>query len=145
MSHSLKQIILFPVFALVVMLLVSCSGTEKLTAPEVETSIGTLIINKAEIVETLDIGGQRAAPGYQILLVRLKSAKAISENRSDKIMGASEGVYVVGNDGSKTERFLGGWESDPNLFSVGFTPPESASQFTLHWPGNDPIELEVHR
>lgn len=127
------------------MLLVSCSGAEKLTGPEVKTSIGNLTITKAEIVEELDFGGQRAAPGYQILLVRLKSAKAVSEDERDMIMGASEGVYVIGNDGSKTERFMGGWENDPNLFTVGFTPPDSASKFVLHWPGNDPIELEVYR
>ncbi len=145
MSNSLRRIILFPVFTVVVMLLASCSGTEKLTGPEVKTSIGTLTITKAEIVETLDFGGQQAAPGYQILLVRLKSTKAISEDQKDMIMGASEGVYVVGNDGSETERFMGGWESDPDLFTVGFTPPDSASQFTLHWPGNDSIELEMHR
>lgn len=143
MSHSLRRTILFSVFTVVMMLLVSCSNTEKLTGPEVKTSIGTLTITKAEIVESL--AGQRAAPGYQILLVKLQSAKEISEDKSGMILGVSEGVYVVGDDGSVTERFMGGWQNEPNLITIGFTPPVFASQFTFHWPGNDPIELEMDR
>lgn len=58
----------------------------------------------------------------------------------------SEGreAYIVSADGDRTESFLYGWsmgESEAKEGMVGFTPQDSDQGFTLHWPGNDPVEL----
>jgi hypothetical protein len=109
------------------------------TSTKITTSLGDVIITKAEIVSE-DMFGSKAAPGYQILYVWFKSADG-STIDGGKFLDASEGVYVIGDDGSKTERYLGGLMSGSLM--IGFTPPVSAKEFTLYWGDNDPIKLSL--
>jgi hypothetical protein len=112
---------------------------------KVESAMGVLTLSDASIVDS--IGGQVAEPGFQILVV------TFSGEASDDVgsaMRGSEGVYVIGNDGSRTERFMAGTtyiatekETGKPKLEIGFTPPLSATAFTLHWPDNEPIALEL--
>ncbi len=78
--------------------------------------------------------GDEAAPGYKILLVWFDSADG---NVKGDFYDASEGVYITGNDGSETKKSVGGIAfGKPYL---GFAPPTTAQEFTLHWPGNPPV------
>lgn len=108
---------------------------------KITTSLGDVIITKVEIVSE-DMFGSKAAPGYQILYVWFESADG-SEIDGGAFLDASEGAYVLGNDGSKTERYLGGLMSGSLM--IGFTPPVSAKEFSLHWGNNDPITLSLSR
>lgn len=105
----------------------------------ITTSLGDMIITKAEIVDENPMG-EKAAPGYQILNVSFESADDSPIDGMD-FYSASQEVYIIGDDGSKTESYMGGLVSGELI--VGFTPPASAQTFTLYWPNNDPIELDL--
>lgn len=107
----------------------------------ITTPLGDLVITKAEIVDENPMG-QKAAPGYQILNVSFESADGSPIDGGD-FYDASREVYVTGDDGSKTKSYMGGLVSGELI--VGFTPPVSAQTFTLYWPGNDPIELDLSK
>ena len=117
-------------------ILLSGCATAKL-----KTSVGNMVITKTEIAAK-NPSGDIAAPGYQILNVWLKPADG-SKIDGSTFFDASKGAYVIGDDGSKTERYMGGLVSGKLM--VGFTPPDTAHKFTLFWPGNDPIKLTISK
>jgi hypothetical protein len=131
----------FTLMSTILLLMVACGSQEG----RVESAVGALSVSSASIVDS--IGGQVAQPGYQILVVTFLGEGEID---ADSLMEASEGVYVIGDDGSRTERFMAGSSTvtsgegvgSPSC-RIGFTPPSSATGFTLHWPGNEPIVLEL--
>ena len=49
-------------------------------------------------------------------------------------------IYVSGKDGFQVISTMAGWVQDE--FALGFTVPIVES-YTLHWPGNSPMELHV--
>lgn len=101
----------------------------------ITTSAGQLFITNAYL-PAKDMSGDEAAPGYQILLVWFDSADG---NAIGDFYGASEGVYIAGDDGSETQKSLGGIAF--GVPYLEFVPPTAAQEFTLHWPGNPPVEL----
>lgn len=110
------------------------------TSTTITTSVGDVVITKAEIVSE-DMFGSQAAPGSQILYVWFESADG-SEIDGGAFLDASEGIaYVMGDDGSLTERYLGGLMSGSLM--LGFTPPDTAKEFTLIWGDNDPLKLSL--
>lgn len=110
------------------------------TSTTITTTVGDVVVTKAEIVST-DMFGSQAASGSQILYVWFESADG-SEIDGGAFLDASEGVaYVIGDDGSVTERYLGGLMSGSLM--LGFTPPDTAKEFTLAWGDNDPIKLSL--
>lgn len=130
--------------SMLLLLVVACGGDEGGESAVVESAAGPLSLSSASIVDS--VGGQVAQPGYQILVLTFRGEGEID---SDALMEASEGVYVIGDDGSRTERFMAGTSNITSeevasaRCSIGFTPPSSATGFTLHWPGNEPIILEL--
>lgn len=106
----------------------------------ISTSAGKVKITKAEIVSEFP-EGYGAAPGYQILVVWFKGADGEIIDTGDFIT-ASAGVYVIGNDGSNTVQHMSGLYSG-DLF-VAFTPPVTATSFTLHW-NDKSIELDLSK
>lgn len=119
---------------LVIMVFVfSVSGCGKQVS-DIDTSIGTLTVTEAEIVEALPGSGERAMPGYQILLVWFEG-----DVEGGDLFEASEGVYVTGDDKSQTDRFMAG--TFQGRLCAGFTPPSTAKTFTLSWPDNPPVDL----
>jgi hypothetical protein len=125
----------FLVFVCLSILLSGCATAK------VKTSVGNMVITKAEIAIN-NPTGDVAAPGYQILNVWFKSADG-SKTDGSTFYAASNGAYVISDDGSKTERYMGGLVDGKPM--VGFTPPLTAHKFTLYWPGNDPIELTLSK
>ena len=111
----------------------AASGTGK----KITTSAGTVVVTKTEIA-TEDAMGNKASPGYEILTVWFQTTDG-STIDGTAFYNASKGVYIMGDDGSKTISNMGGM-LDLKLM-VGFTPPVKAHKFTLYWPGNDPVEL----
>jgi hypothetical protein len=105
----------------------------------ITTSLGDIFLTKAEVA-TENVMGDQAAPGFQLLNVWFESADGSAIDGS-AFYDESKAVYVMGDDGSKTNSYLGGLVSGQLL--VGFTPPESAHTFTLYWPGNEPVELTL--
>ena len=106
---------------------------------KISTSLGDILLTKAEIASENPMG-EKAQPGYQILNVLFKSADG-KQLDGMAFYNASKAVYVEGDDGSRTNSYMGGLVSGELM--VGFTPPASAHEFTLFWPGNDPIKLEL--
>jgi hypothetical protein len=97
------------------------------------------VIKEIKIVEK-DAFGNQPKSGYKILLIWFEGVDG------EKIDGgafftARKGVYIIADDGSKTESYTGGLV-DGRLV-VGFTPPATAKKFTLYWQDNPPIPFTV--
>jgi hypothetical protein len=110
----------------------------------IKTSIGNLTIIKAETADKLPSTEQRAKDGYQLLLVWLEGD---TNKRADL---TTEGVYIIGDDGSETHVAVSGVsmleeETSELKFLLGFTPPITAKTFTLYWPDNPPVELVLSK
>jgi len=132
----LYKICVIPFVLLLLSTIVGCTSSEA----RIETSIGKLTVIKAQIAEELPGTGHRAADGYQLLLVWLEG------DTSEQADLTTEGVYVIGDDGSKTYVAVSGvsrlGEGTSELkFLLGFSPPITAKTFTLYWPDNPPVEL----
>jgi hypothetical protein len=124
------------VCTLLVLLVSGCGNGQK---EQINTSIGALTIVGAEVVDTLPYSSARAKSGYQILIVMIEGP-----NTENFDLSTVEGVYVVGDDGSKTNVFVAGSASETGTF-FGFTPPITAKSFILYWPENQPIELVLNK
>ena len=116
----------------IILLMVGCTPN---SPSEIATSVGEVIITKVEI-PIKDPAGNEAAPGYKILLIWFEGANGSVEG---DLFEASENVYITGDDGSETKRYFGGIALGGLV--LGFTPPTTAQEFTLHWPDNPPVEL----
>jgi hypothetical protein len=128
------------ILGMIALLMVGCTALAILNpASEISTSAGLLTITKVEIA-TKDPAGNEATPGYQILLIWFEGAKGSVEG---DLFEASENVYIAGDDGSETKRYFGGLALEGHV--LGFTPPTTAQTFTLHWPGNPPVELDLSK
>ena len=110
-------------------------------ASQITTSLGNIVITKAEVASE-DPFGDKAAPGYQIINIYFKSADG-SEIDGSAFYNESQNVSVIGDDGSETKSYTGGLLAG-QLFA-GFTPPDTAHSFKLVWPGNDPVELVISK
>lgn len=113
---------------------------------EIHTSAGVFSIEDVEITDRWppdcgDLSPTCSAPepGYKVLVVWLDPGSA--EDVTGTLAGVYSSLYVVDSEGERTKGFAGGMVSE--RFLVAFTPPESSSGFTLHWPDNDPIELDI--
>jgi hypothetical protein len=111
------------------------------TSGKLNTSIGTLVITRAEIVSS-DVSGNTASAGHQILQIWFDSADG-SKLDTGSFFDVLEGVIVVGDDGSQIKRYSGGGVN--NKLLAGFISPITAKKFWLYWPNNLPIQLNVTR
>lgn len=137
MKRQLTHWIIPLAIAMLAVLLNGCSNGQK---EQINTSIGTFTIIGAEIVDTLPHSPSlQAKPGYQILIVRIEGS-----NTENFELSTVTGVYLMGDDGSRTEVFVAGTASETGTF-FGFTPPITAKEFTLYWPENPPIDLVLNR
>ena len=110
----------------------------------IETDNGVIAVTKVEISPTFppgcnpgDLSCSEASPGYVILILWLKNVEG--DEPVDASGFLSMQIYLTGSDGSRTKIFASGLLNGESF--VGFTPPESAGDFTLEWPGNPPLEL----
>jgi hypothetical protein len=112
----------------------------------IKTSVGDLAITSVQESDRFppdcknppSPGCSKSVEGFKVLVVWLESASGGVVD-GFQLFDASKGVYITADDGSRTESFSAGM-IDGKLF-VGFTPRNTAHNFTLHWPGNPAIDL----
>ena len=105
------------------------------------TSIGDLKFISARIVD--EANGAVPQPGEKILLVvieRMDGEQIDLAAFDTAIREVPEGVFIEGDDGSKTIHTMGGWVDED--FSIGFRVPKAIKTYTLHWPGATPLSIE---
>lgn len=132
--------------ALLILLLAGCSGATS-SLGEINTPAGAFEISKVEVSDTFPPGCekgtaicQEAKPGYQIVVVWLEPKGEIDATSGGiKVQDEVTKADITAADGNQTKGAGGGmWMGE---WFVMFTPPDSAKDFTLNWPGNPPIEL----
>ncbi len=105
------------------------------------TSSGDYKFISARIVA--EANGAKPAPGEKILLVVLERADGSQIDLAafdTAIREVPEGVFIEGDDGSKSIHTMGGWVDKD--FTIGFRVPEALKTYTLHWPGANPLVIE---
>jgi hypothetical protein len=109
--------------------------------------MGDFIIVSARLVD--EVHGNKSPTGEKFLLVvlaRPNLAKLIPgefslESFQNMINDGHDEIYILGNDGSrKFSTGMGGWVEEE--FVMGFTVP-LLETYTLYWPGNLPIPLDI--
>jgi hypothetical protein len=118
----------------------------------IETPDGDFTIADAELGERIPAGCDdpgtasciAAEPGFQILKVTLHGPA--DSNVVDGILD-DPSVFVTADGGDRDEvaatGFSFGDDSEEEEYFVVFTPQQGETQFTLHWPDNEPIELDI--
>lgn len=111
------------------------------------TAAGPLRIDGVELSDRFPPGCNpnsftcdRAAPGYQILIVWLAPADGRAPGDVRNLFDASRDVYISWDANSREKRYTGGLLS--GRLVMAFTPPAGLRTFTLVWPGNQPIAIE---
>ncbi len=105
------------------------------------TSLGDFKYLSARLVD--EANGTVPQTGEKILLVvieRVDGEQIDLAAFDTAIREVPEGVYIEGDDGSKTTHTMGGWVDKD--FTIGFRVPESLKAYTLHWPGANPLSIE---
>lgn len=93
-----------------------------------------------QVQSAASFNGQPAQQGYAFLVVkfgRIPRGGLISED-VEYVMNL-KGVYLTSGDGTRLDKYFLSFDEGGGNFA--FTVPSGAKGFTLHWPGNDPIEL----
>jgi hypothetical protein len=121
--------------------------TAEPSPPVLKTSMGEFLIGSVSVTDQVkDI---EAPQGEQFLLISITypdGTKPVAGEFSledfQAMINSGEGeIFVESDDGTKTMYTqMGGWLEDDFVF--GYRVPLAGS-YTLHWGGNDPIELDV--
>ncbi len=114
--------------------------------PILKTTMGDFVITSARLVD--EVHDQKSRPGEKFLLLiltqpdleNLVPGEFSLDNFQKMIQDSNGQIYVSGKDGSQFISTMAGWVQDE--FTMGFTVPNVES-YTLHWPGNFPIELSL--
>ena len=145
---------------LAILLLASCSPqpgsaeTEVVSTPTpsqqtLKTAMGDFVIDSVRLLD--EVKDSQAPSGQKFLLIGL-----VDSNRQKLIPGefslesfqatiqeSQSDIYIQGKDGSQSYySHMGGWVEDD--FVIGFTVPVEEA-YTLYWPDNAPIALNVER
>ena len=112
--------------------------------PTLKTAMGDFVISSARLVD--EVHDQKSRPGEAFLLVvltqpdlgNLVPGEFSLETFQTMIQDSSGQIYVAGKEGSHSISTMAGWVGDE--FCMGFTVPVMES-YSLHWPGNSPIQL----
>lgn len=125
------------------------SGSESANAGlRIHTASGTFTITDVAVGDRYPAGCVSSSPGCymassgsKMLVVTLTPQGQADVN---DIMSGGKDAYVIASNGTRTDSFLYGWRTgagDAKDGMVGFTPNQSDQGFTLHWPGNNPVQL----
>lgn len=120
-------------FIISAILLTGCSSSD------IKTSVGDLSISRAETVKEF-LGQEPKGLTDAILLIYFESEDEID---SANFQSASRSVVVSDFSGNEYPRAFSGFESGE--FVLGFVVPEWMTEVTLHWPENEPIEVEISK
>jgi len=128
----------------------STTVTPTASPPEIETSLGTLVITEVRSSDRwppdCDLEGQsrcgQSPEGDQILAVSLQRKHRADPISISEAQVAFEEAYVVAGDGSRADCFGVVWSDWPgDMLTVGFGLPASAHDFDLFVPGSPPVDL----
>ncbi len=153
-----KKIVRIIVSAIAALFLSSCSSFSELSKtkaastatpsfPKLKTTMGDFAIVSAHLVD--EVHDSQAPDGSKFLLIGLAHSDLQKlvfgefplEDFHNTILESSGEIYVLGKDGSQTfYSNMGGWVEED--FVLGFTVPLTET-YTLYWPNNDPIPLQV--
>lgn len=106
------------------------------------TSNGDYKLISARIVP--EANGNKPTPNEKLLLVVLERTDGGQIDLAafqTAIQEVPEGVYILGDDSSKTITTMAGWVDED--FSIGFRVPENLKTYELHWPGINPLIFEL--
>jgi hypothetical protein len=112
--------------------------------PVLKTTMGDFVISSTRLVD--EVHDQKSPPGEKFLLVVLTQSD-LKDLAPDKfsldtfqkmIQDSSGQIYTSGKNDSQYISTMAGWVEDE--FTIGFPVPVETS-YTLHWPGNSPIDL----
>ncbi len=130
-------------------------STETVSSPDTEypllkTTMGDLIIVSARLVD--EAHGSKAPPGDKFLLVglarpgmeKLVMGEFSLEDFRNLILDSNDEIYILRDDASQLfYSGMGGWFTEDD-FVMGFTVFQPLPKsYTLYWPDNPPIPLEV--
>jgi hypothetical protein len=128
---------------------ISAFALTAIPKPVFTTSIGDLVIEKVQSVET--VNGVSAGPDEKLILISVGKIGAVKLDPGnfpldafDKAMRNQPGgeVHISGDDGSYAVCSMAGWIApDYKIFVMGFRIPDTAKKVQFFWPGNDPINL----
>ncbi len=132
---------------------VAVSNTPRSSAntsqPLLKTTMGDFVIVSARLVDEVQkvkpLAGEKfllvtlAKPG----LVKLVFGEFSLETFGNIIHDSNDEIYILGNDGSRTfSTGMCGWIDDE--FVMGFMVP-LVDTYTLYWPENSPIDLNIEK
>ena len=122
-------------------------STDQPAQQTLKTSLGEFVIASARLVD--EVHDSQAPSGQKFLLIGLVDANMqklvpgefLLEKLQAAIQESQNEIYISAKDGSQTfYTQMGGWIEDD--FVIGFTVPEEET-YTLYWPDNAPIPLNV--
>jgi hypothetical protein len=142
------------VLAAIVLCLSSCKApapTPVLDAgtglPLLKTTMGDFIIVSARLVD--EVHGDKPLAGEKFLLVSLARPGLVKlvpgefslEDFSAMVRDSGDEIYILGDNGTQTfSTGMGGWIEEE--FVMGFRVAV-LDKYTLYWPGNLPLDLDV--
>ena len=112
-----------------------------------KTTMGDFVIVSARLVD--EVHDSQAPSGQKFLLIglvdsnmqKLVPGEFSLEDFQTTMENTQSDIYILGKGGSQTfHSHMGGWVEDE--FVIGFTVPVEES-YTLYWPDNAPILLNV--
>ena len=121
-----------------------------LPPPVLKTDVGELAIVSSRLVS--EVKDAKANAGEGILLLTLARPGPVELDPHEfsleafQTMVSAEGqgrIYIEGSDGMQATSAMAGWVQDE--FTMGFRVPLGTEPYTLHWPGNSPIELSPEK
>lgn len=124
---------------LIEILLVSCSTSklETSSTSKLETSIGNLSISRVEMLaEFANQKPKNAAD--KILMIYFENIENLT---AESFREASRDVIVVDKHGNEYTIAISGIHQKE--FFLAYITPGSTTDFSLHWPYNKPIPLEI--
>ena len=146
--------------AIAILFLSCCSPSSGLVETEVvntamplqqnlKTTMGDFLVVSARLVD--EVHDSKAPDGYKFLLIglarpglqKLVAGEFSLESFQAMMLEDSDKIYISGKDGSQTfYSQMGGWVEDD--FVIGFTVP-LIEAYTLYWPNNAPIPLNIEK
>ncbi len=125
------------------------TATPAPSQPILKTSMGEYVIASSRLVD--EVHDSKAPAGKKFLLIglaqtdlhKLSPGEFSLETFQKMMLENQNDIYIQGKDDSQSySSQMAGWVEDD--FVVGFTVPLTEA-YTLYWPGNAPIPLQLEQ
>lgn len=119
----------------------------KADKPLITTSAGAFILTGVELTDRFppgcknppSIGCDQIIDGYKSVVLWLEPVNGPEPAMNRNIFEASDGAYLMADDGAKVERWGSGFVNQ--RYMVVFVPSTVTTGFSLFWPGNALLPL----